>query len=351
MSATVKTPPGSVLDWELPVARLPSNWLASTPVGGEVELEHACFGHLKLIPDDTVDPAEMTEEILLTLGNERITLRWQRSVVAPLLRRTGILADRVALQEDASLAALVVEHLLTPAIEQAERALGLPIRILAVRAARARISGAAPTLRLKAVSSLWLGVVHLEILAASADADRLLRKALGQLVSEEADQPLDLPTWVTLTSPGFALPLAELKALCVGDALMLDSRWSPHDEVVVRLSPSVSATASWSFNRLTLADVPRKGSGKEHAPMTQLQTDDAFTVEDLPVTLTLELDRIEVPFATVAGLKAGSVLSFDTPLPETVRVLANGRPFATAGLVQIDGRLGIRITALAARSA
>ena len=66
--------------------------------------------------------------------------------------------------------------------------------------------------------------------------------------------------------------------------------------------------------------------------------------------LSLELDRMELSFAALADLRVGSVVPFKAGRPEKVRVLANGRAFATADLLQIEDRLGVRITGLLSRT-
>jgi type III secretion system YscQ/HrcQ family protein len=334
--------------WSMPVVDLSGAQLNAMPVPNKLVFAHPVFGGITLCPGDaTVFPA-MSEEIALTIAGERITLRCQRPIVAAMLQRAGHTVEKLALQADAQLAALVLEHLTTPALEELEAAYDTEIKLLTVRRAEPDPEAKGSITRLQVTADFWPAVVCVELQARNDSGDVILRRIFERLLGPPSEPPLHLKTQVQLFSPDFHITLAEAQALTPGDALMLDDRWVPTNEAHLGIVGHFTAPVAWTGNRLHLTGALRPPKTKDTNPMiadeTEMET--VFAIEDLPVTLTLELDRIELPFSAIAGLKAGSVLPFGTPMPETVRVLINGRPFATAGLVQIDNRLGIRIAAM-----
>lgn len=67
---------------------------------------------------------------------------------------------------------------------------------------------------------------------------------------------------------------------------------------------------------------------------------------DIPVTLVAVMDRKSVTVKDLLGLRMGSVVVFDRTPAEPVDVLAGGKLFAKGELVEVDGKLGIRILKL-----
>jgi type III secretion system YscQ/HrcQ family protein len=65
---------------------------------------------------------------------------------------------------------------------------------------------------------------------------------------------------------------------------------------------------------------------------------------DVPVTLTVELGRINLPLRRLADLKPGDVLELGRHSREPVELTSGGRLVARGELVQIDTELGVRVT-------
>lgn len=337
----------SVTPYRLPVARLPVDWPTATQLSGIADLHHPAFGQLKLSHDDSGKPVDMQEEIRLTLDGHEVVLSLQRPLLAPLLRRAGLTSDRDALRADPGLAALVLEHILTDALEVAENRLGRSIRVMAVTSSRTAQARRTPTLALRAVGSPWGGVVRIDAHAATDAAAALLQSVLTHIAAKPDAAAVDVVIAAQLISAGHRLSVGDLGALCPGDGLLLDPLWSPDTDLALLLAGRAVAPVTRSGTHLTLGEAPRPLSRPEETVMTFADPGESFVLDELPVTVVIELDRIELPLANLAGLQAGSVIPCNRPLPDSVRVLVNGRIFATAELVQVGGRFGLRITALA----
>ncbi len=64
---------------------------------------------------------------------------------------------------------------------------------------------------------------------------------------------------------------------------------------------------------------------------------------DVPVPISAEIGRTEMPFADVLRLGPGSVIELDKSADEPIDVLVNGKYLATGEVVVVGERFGIRI--------
>ena len=70
------------------------------------------------------------------------------------------------------------------------------------------------------------------------------------------------------------------------------------------------------------------------------------TPAEIPATLVVELGRASLPLAQLARLQAGELIELDRDPREPVELTCNGRLVARGELVQIDDRLGVRLTSV-----
>jgi flagellar motor switch protein FliN/FliY len=65
---------------------------------------------------------------------------------------------------------------------------------------------------------------------------------------------------------------------------------------------------------------------------------------DVPVTLTVELGRVNLTLEKLAGLQPGDLIELGRHSREPVELTSNGRLVARGELVLIDTELGVRVT-------
>ena len=65
---------------------------------------------------------------------------------------------------------------------------------------------------------------------------------------------------------------------------------------------------------------------------------------DFPVTLVVELGRVNLNVSQVAALKPGEIIELTRHSREPVELTSGGRLVARGEIVQIDTDLGVRIT-------
>ena len=69
-------------------------------------------------------------------------------------------------------------------------------------------------------------------------------------------------------------------------------------------------------------------------------------INKVPVQLTFDLGDKTLSFNEVKQLRPGYVLDLPASLPEVVQIKAQNRQIGSGELVEIDGRIGIRIISL-----
>jgi flagellar motor switch/type III secretory pathway protein FliN len=70
-------------------------------------------------------------------------------------------------------------------------------------------------------------------------------------------------------------------------------------------------------------------------------------LDNLLLTVRVELPARRVSLEELTRLRAGQILDLDCRATDPVELVADGRPVATGELVDIEGRLGVRVTRLA----
>lgn len=87
-----------------------------------------------------------------------------------------------------------------------------------------------------------------------------------------------------------------------------------------------------------------QGSPDGAARLSRTATPDRL--DQLPVRLSVTLGRVTLSAAEVIRLTPGAVIPLSEPLGGPVEVMAGGQPIARGELVDVDGTLGVRLTAL-----
>jgi flagellar motor switch protein FliN/FliY len=67
-------------------------------------------------------------------------------------------------------------------------------------------------------------------------------------------------------------------------------------------------------------------------------------VLDVPVSLTIELGRCQLPMKEVLLLNVGSVVQLDKPADAPVELSVNGKLIARGEVVVVEDRFGVKIT-------
>ena len=113
-----------------------------------------------------------------------------------------------------------------------------------------------------------------------------------------------------------------------------------------------TAVAGSAGSRLTiLGPIRREPRPREPLPMiptppatpTGPEADPRAAATSLPVTLVVELGRVNLPLSRLASLAPGDVIELGRHSREPVELTSGGKLVARGELVQIDAELGVRI--------
>ncbi len=255
-----------------------------------------------------------------------------------------------------------------------------------------------PALRLTSCAR-WLSYGH--FLSTAADSDMPGRRLIGtvslkfmdivgfaefifdgaaltglrRLAGRVLERPLTNPSLVSfrqkrlaaLTSIQPTLPVAvvvgaveatygELKTLEVGDYVILETIQSilqPGEAGTVTIGGAENLTLFGEFDetgKLIVRDIlsasPLATLEEDAAtmPADEKSTAPAVTLDDLTVTVRVELAARRMRLEDIAQLRVGAVLELGCKPTDPVTLTLDGRPIARGELVDIEGRLGVRIT-------
>ena len=296
-----------------------------------------------------------TDRLDLAIGDGRLAVMFDSPTIVPLLRLAGI-DDDAARRMEPDLAALVIEHLLEPWFEAAEELADRPVRIAGMFAEGMQPGEEDPADEWAATSfelsgDLWERSACLRVSAEREGGAAFLAAVCERLASAEpyrrAVDTGRIPVETVLASVPAAVPMGDLRVLGPGDALVFEDDWAIGSACTVTIGDRIrfDATRDPDGIRITggLRPAPDPRDNPEETTEMSDDSDVRARLDAIPVTVSIELARIQIPMDEISRLVDGSVLPFSDKMPDRVRLLANGRVIANGELVRIDERVGVRI--------
>ncbi|MDX8398012.1 MAG: FliM/FliN family flagellar motor switch protein [Mariprofundaceae bacterium] len=93
-----------------------------------------------------------------------------------------------------------------------------------------------------------------------------------------------------------------------------------------------------------MSDVNEAGSVAEvNSSPSGIERPNLEAIMHVPLEVSVELGRVEMPLHAVARLSKGTVVDLQKEANAEVDILANGQIFARGEVVSADGKLGVRI--------
>lgn len=132
----------------------------------------------------------------------------------------------------------------------------------------------------------------------------------------------------------------------VGDQIVLNQRVDQELSVLVQGVPRFSGVFGQVGSRraIRITKDLSEGSMKESDFLSDSTTLQALeSVVDLPLSVHVEFGRARISIGDVLQLRKGSVLELSENVDEPLRIIVNGRPFASGEMVSADGRFGVRV--------
>jgi type III secretion protein Q len=170
-----------------------------------------------------------------------------------------------------------------------------------------------------------------------------------------------LPVDARLTLARHTLPGSALAALCEGDLIVPDApSFDCAGAGVVQIGAARLGVAHAAPNRLTILSVEPDMEQQDSMESAALPFDDwqeegaavAVPAEarlpdallgSVPVTLDFVLGRVRLPLGRLQELGPGSVIEILGGSPADIAIEANGQRLGRAEIVNVAGRLGVRV--------
>ncbi|WP_252179044.1 type III secretion system cytoplasmic ring protein SctQ [Endozoicomonas sp. 4G] len=169
----------------------------------------------------------------------------------------------------------------------------------------------------------------------------------------------DIPLWVSLQKGSTLLNRSELNDLEEGDIVFLEQHVGD-SEVIVSIKQNTAFLGTFEDTRVTISQrlqAMEEYSAQEHTEHEEPMPDSEATapaapvdLHDLPVMLMFEVGEQQLTFAELQNLTPGYVFQLSNPIAAPVRIRANGQLIGHCQLVEIEGRLGARITELTGKA-
>ena len=168
-----------------------------------------------------------------------------------------------------------------------------------------------------------------------SDPTALMRQLPERPVAELSALPLQLSLQ---RGPVLVTP-AELHTVATGDVLLLPSRQSAPPHLL-----GVVESRAWAhFHQ---HDTQLELIAMYSDDLTEQPTETLSDLDQIPVKVSFEVGRQTLDLHSLAALQPGSLIDLATPLTGEVRILVNQRCLGVGELVNIQDRLGIRVSRL-----
>ncbi len=146
-------------------------------------------------------------------------------------------------------------------------------------------------------------------------------------------------TTVWLEVGVMTLSISELEEIEAADVIVLDTTDNVRNQkLCLRLVSGEKFRASLDNERLKIESGIIK--------MSNDNENDVVTMGDLPVKLTFDIGDLELPFHEIEFLTSGYIINLQKSFSEVVKIRSQNRVIGTGELVDINGKVGVRIISL-----
>lgn len=170
----------------------------------------------------------------------------------------------------------------------------------------------------------------------------LLQERLRYWPTDENNEWDNLEVFVHFEISQTILSLSELNALAISDILLLQQAdFYEKGLLTLCINQDLCCQAQYNpdQNSLTI--------NSDWNPMSEQQPNNtAENLNQVPVQLTFDLGGKTISFNEIRQLKPGYIVELPNNLPEVVQIRSQNKLIGKGELVEVGGRIGVRITSL-----
>ena len=148
----------------------------------------------------------------------------------------------------------------------------------------------------------------------------------------------DIPVWAALELGRTKVSSDDASNLDVNDIVFFDYHVTGQ-QLIIRVGPDAAFIGEAADSQITIKHrMDPMANDQMHHDQNPID------LSDIEVDLVFEVGRQQFSAQEVQALQAGHIFELDRPIEQPVRVKAGGKVIAECQLVQINNRLGARIT-------
>ena len=163
---------------------------------------------------------------------------------------------------------------------------------------------------------------------------------LNLLPKRQMQETLAVPIFAGIELGRSLLPIHSVQNLTKGDVVFLQQHVTGH-QVIIRIDPHTAFIAEAEGNLIT---IQQRVIAMDEEQLNE--PEEGLDLNDLTIELLFEIGQQQFTVNDLNGLQPGFVFELDRPIEQPVRIRANGKVIAECQLVQIENRLGAKITHL-----
>ncbi|HRJ54055.1 MAG TPA: type III secretion system cytoplasmic ring protein SctQ [Candidatus Thiothrix moscowensis] len=348
MSVIIKNSQAALKPLPIPKLDVPSvrlnNLLMNKTQAHSFALANGKLISLRLLPGSIQTLAQCPIGLTISLGNTTAGL-WLSAWPQPE-RIRQLLPDGMLEKLPENLALSVIESSQAPLLEQAERALQLRISLQSLFAEPNTPLYTLPFGFEMQETDPATQTVHASISGLLVIDPQLyphLQERLRAWPSTENEDWDAHTTSVHFEISRQSFSMAEINQLQLADILLLpDAAFHEYGIIRLRLDSGVGCSA-----RFTSTDKNALTITSEWNAMSDNETKTNINhIAQLPVQLSFDLGEKTLSFNEVRQLRPGHILELSASLPELVQIRSHNRLVGSGELVDINGRVGVRILKL-----
>jgi type III secretion protein Q len=245
--------------------------------------------------------------------------------------------------------AIVLELVLTDALDALEAAHGVRLSIVGLRQVREHVRRAESLGIVLTIEGL--GAMPCELVLTPCHARRLAALLDRLAGPPAAGRDLDLPACLRVAAA--ALTIGALRDLSPGDVVLVEQACRPDDTAVLVIAEHLVAPVKIEPDGCRLTAPPAVGrettwewSMEDNIDPAKTRRLEDAALDAIPVRVIFELGRVELPLEELATLAPGALVPLVRPIDEALDIVANGKRIGYGTLVRIGDSLGVRITRL-----
>lgn len=329
-------------------ARL-NNLLLNKTAGFGFPLYQSTGFRFRMLPGDMAMQSLCPHGLTLELGNTVAGL-WLSAW--PLVERIRqYIPENLLTKLPENLAISVIENALEPLLQHAERGLGLKISLQSTSAQTDSPHYSLPLGFDMQVANMENNQVHFQGIGLLVLDPQLYPHLQERLRFWPSDNNADWEehhTALHLEISRTVLTMQEMNQLQPSDLLLLDdTRFQQQGQIRLRLDSGQYCEATFTSPAKTALTL-----NSEWIPMSDNDPKPPVEhISQIPVQLAFDLGQKTLSFNEVRQLRPGYTLELGLSLPDIVQIRSQNRLIGTGELVEINGRVGIRILNLFSKKA